>query len=222
MRQKKKNRRKPTWVYRTRRGLLVLPALAFAIYVWPNDAESEPESTQTESVQTTDRPYTIKESRAVEEDETVRYEYDVVVHGQPDVETLQAISHDVIDEVKYRDTFQAALIQYYDHEAYIGTDSPLGQAVFGPGGDWGLAGTVAPGDYEEMTFGWQLREKEWESQLSEEEVRVWRAWNDVYETKASDHPDIRSRVTRTISTKYGIDPEDVQQIVLKQNVWAAL
>ncbi|STO09556.1 hypothetical protein [Exiguobacterium aurantiacum] len=213
---------KPRWVYRLRRGLLFLPAIAFAIYAWP----SEPASEQTETVQTSeatnDVAYTIKERRAVEENDSLRYEYDVVVHGQPDVEALQAISHDVIDEVTARDTFQAALIQFYDHEAYIGTDSPLGQAVFGPGGDWGLAGTVEPGDYDEMSFGWQLREKEWDTQLSEDEVRVWRAWNDVYEEKDSDHPDIRSRVTRTISTKYGLEPEDVQHIVLKQNVWASL
>ncbi|MCC5892309.1 MAG: hypothetical protein JJU47_06800 [Exiguobacterium sp.] len=213
---------KPRWVYRLRRGLLFLPAVAFAIYAWPNESESE----QAETVQTTeatnDVAYTIEASRAVEEDGSLRYEYDVVVHGQPDVEALQAISHDVIDEVTMRDTFQAALIQFYDHEAYIGTVSPLGQAVFGPGGDWGLAGTVEPGDYDEMSFGWQLREKEWDTQLSEDEVRVWRAWNDVYEEKDSDHPDIRSRVTRTISSKYGLEPEDVQHIVLKQNVWAAL
>lgn len=215
-----KSKRKPKWVYRLRRGMLLVPIVAFAAYIWPDEPVQQANKTEQSSEHRA--PYTIEVSKPVHEDDSIRYEYDVVVHGRPDIETLQSISHEIVDEVTERDTFQAALIRFYDHEAYIGTDSPLGQAVFAPEGDWTLAGTAEPGAYEEMTFGWQLREKEWDAQLSENEVRVWQAWNKVYEANKSDDPDLKAKVTGSISTRYDIDPDKVQQIVLKQSVWAAL
>lgn len=221
---------KSKWTYRLRRGLLLLPFILLTIYIWPDKPAKEAEQIDTEgkTIEKSDQKnadrmaYTIESSLPTEKDGVTRYEYDVVVHGQPDMEMLQSISHEVIQEVKMNDTFQAALIHFYDYEAYIGTESPLGQAVFAPGGDWGLADTVDPGDYDEMSFGWQLREKEWDAQLSEEEVKVWQAWNTVYEQKKSDDPDVKSRVTQTISNDYDLDPETIQHIVLKQSVWAAL
>lgn len=217
-------KQKPKWVYRLRRALLFIPAIALTVYVWPHEpAEETTDETVTQAEATEDeRRYTIETRQAVTEDEAIRYTYDIVVHGQPDVETLQSISQDVMDEMTARDTFQAALLRFYDHEAYIGTESPLGEAVFAPGGDWSLADTVQPGAYEEMSFGWQLKEKEWDTQLSDEEARVWQAWNRVYEAEQSDDPDLKAKVTRTVSTKYDLNPETVQRIVLKQSVWAAL
>ncbi|UTT42862.1 hypothetical protein [Exiguobacterium aurantiacum] len=217
-------KRKPRWVYRLRRALLFIPAIVLTVYAWPHepaDEEIDDAAAQTDVTRETGR-YTIVARQAVKEDESVRYAYDVVVHGQPDVETLQSISHDVIDEVTARDTFQAALIRFYDHEAYVGTESPLGEAVFAPDGDWSLADMTEPGTYEDMTFGWQLIEKEWDAQLTDQEANVWEAWNRVYEAEQSDDPDLKAKVTRAISTKYDLNPETVQQIVLKQNVWAAL
>ncbi|EPE61027.1 hypothetical protein L479_02589 [Exiguobacterium sp. S17] len=215
-----KSKRKPKWVYRLRRALLLVPAIAFTAYVWPNDPPKQKDKTEQTSQH--EATYTIEASKPIHEDDAVRYEYDVVVHGRPDVETLQSISHDVMREVIEQDTFQAALIRFYDYEAYIGTDSPLGQAVYAPGGDWSLAETVEAGDYDDMVFGWQLREKEWTGQLSEGEVRVWEEWNKIYEAKQSNDPDLKAKVTRTISTKYDLEPEKVQHIVMKQSVWAAL
>jgi hypothetical protein len=211
-------------VYRLRRGLLFIPAIALTVYVWPHEpAEETPEETVTQAEATDDEQrYTIETRQAVTEDEAVRYTYDIVVHGQPDVETLQSISQDVMDEVTARDTFQAALLRFYDHAAYIGTEAPLGEAVFAPEGDWSLAETVQPGDYEEMMFGWQLKEKEWGTQLSDEEARVWQVWNRMYRDEQSDDPDLKAKVTRAVSTKYEMNPDTVQRIVLKQSVWAAL
>ena len=215
---------KPKWVYRLRRGLLFIPAIALTVYVWPHEpAEETTDDTFTQAEATEDEQrYTIEARQVVQEDNAVRYAYDIVVHGQPDVETLQSISQDVMDELTTRDTFQAALLRFYDHEAYIGTESPLGEVVYAPGGDWSLANTVQPGAYDEMTFGWQLKEKEWDTQLSDKEARVWQAWNRVYEARKSDDPDLKAKVTRMVSTKYDLHPETVHQIVLKQSVWAAL
>lgn len=216
-----KSKRKSKWVYHVRRSLLLVPVIAFIAYAWP-DAPTKQKVNTDQTSQHETSSYAIESSTPINGNDAIRYEYDVVVHGRPDVETLQSISHDVMDEVTERDTFQAALIRFYDHKAYIGTDSPLGQAVYAPGGDWTLAHTVDPGDYDDMVFGWQLREKEWTGQLSESEVRVWEEWNKVYVAKQSNDPDLKAKVTRTISTKYGLEPEKVQHIVLKQSVWAAL
>lgn len=217
-------KQKPKWVYRLRRGLLFIPAIALTVYVWPHEpAEETADDTVTQAEATEDEQrYTIEARQAVQEDNAVRYAYDIVVHGQPDVETLQSISQDVMDEVTTRDTFQAALLRFYDHEAYIGTESTLGEVVYAPEGDWSLANTVRAGAYDEMTFGWQLKEKEWDTQLSDKEARVWQAWNRIYEAEQTDDPDLKAKVTRMVSAKYDLQPETVQQIVLKQNVWAAL
>lgn len=218
-------KRKPKWVYRLRRGLLFIPAIALTVYAWPDEPANDGiDDAIAQTEETYDKgSYIIEARQPVHEDEAVRYAYDVVVHGQPDVEMLQSISQDVIDEVTARDTFQAALLRFYDHEAYVGTESPLGEAVFAPpDGDWSLADMAEPGAYEDMTFGWQLKEKEWDAQLTDKEARVWQAWNRVYEAEQSDDPDLKAKVTRTVSTKYDLNPETVQQIVLKQNVWAAL
>lgn len=217
-------KRKPRWVYRLRRSLLVIPIILVAVYSWPKEPSDQlmNESLEQTEIKHAATDYTIAARQRTSEDEFIRYTYDVIVHGQPDVEALQAISRNVMDEVTAHDTFQAALIRFYDHEAYIGTESPLGEAVFAPEGDWSLADTVQPGAYEEMTFGWQLKHKEWDAQLSAEEARVWKAWNRVYKAEQSDDPDLKAKVTRTISSKYDWDPETVQQIVLKQSVWATL
>lgn len=217
-------KQKPKWVYRLRRSLLFIPAIALTVYIWPHEPVEKASDETVPQAQATveETRYTIENREAMKEDETVRYTYDVVVHGQPDVETLQSISQDIIDEVTERDTFQAALLRFYDHKVYLGTESPLGEAVFAPQGDWSLADTVEPGFYEKMTFGWQLKEKEWDTQLSDEEARVWQAWNRIYEAEQSDDPDLKAKVTRIVSTKYDLNPELVQRIVLKQSVWAAL
>ncbi|WP_251126637.1 hypothetical protein [Exiguobacterium sp. s59] len=166
--------------------------------------------------------YTIEERSPVQDDGVTRYEYDVVVHGEPSTDELQSISHDVIDEVRQSDQFQAALLRFYDDAAYIGTDPTLGEAVFAPEGDYALADWVEPGQTDEMSFGWQLREKEWSTKLTDKEIQIWALWQEQYTKQDPDDPDVKSKVTRIVSNEYDLDPKAVQQVVLKQHVWAVL
>ncbi|MGA9467040.1 MAG: hypothetical protein WBV10_05400 [Exiguobacterium marinum] len=216
-----KKKRKANWVYQLRRLAVFLVPLGFAVWFWPQ--ESTP-TTQVKSEQASisEEIYTIEERTPIEEDGVTRYEYDVVVHGDRSTDELQSISHDVIDDVQQSDQFQAALLRFYDDAAYIGTEPPLGEAVFAPEGDYALADWVKPGQIDDMIFGWQLREKEWTTKLTDKEIQIWRSWQDQYTEQNPDDPDAKAKVTRVIATEYELDPKVVQQIVLKQHVWAAL
>ncbi|WP_214703583.1 MULTISPECIES: hypothetical protein [unclassified Exiguobacterium] len=216
-----KKKRKANWVYQLRRLAVFLVPLGLAVWFWPQ--ESTP-TTQLKSEQASisEEIYTIEERTPIEEDGVTRYEYDVVVHGERSTDELQSISHDVIDDVQQSDQFQAALLRFYDDAAYIGTEPPLGEAVFAPEGDYALADWVKPGQIDDMIFGWQLREKEWTTKLTDKEIQIWRSWQDQYTEQNPDDPDAKAKVTRVIATEYELDPKVVQQIVLKQHVWAAL
>ncbi|WP_214785499.1 hypothetical protein [Exiguobacterium sp. s183] len=216
-----KKKRKARWVYTFRRLIVFLVPLGCAIWFWPN--ESTPTTQlKSEQVSISEEIYTIEKRSPVVEDDVTRYEYDVVVHGEPSTDELQSISHDVIENVQQSDQFQAALLRFYDDAAYIGTEPPLGEAVFAPEGDYALADWVEPGQTDEMMFGWQLREKEWSTKLAEKEIQIWALWQEQYTKQDPDDPDVKSKVTRIVSNEYDLDPKMVQQIVLKQHVWAAL
>ncbi|WP_214746629.1 hypothetical protein [Exiguobacterium sp. s189] len=216
-----KKKRKARWVYTFRRLIVFLVPLGFVIWFWPN--ESTPTTQlKSEQVSISEEIYTIEKRTPVVEDGVTRYEYDVVVHGEPSTDELQSISHDVIEDVQQSDQFQAALLRFYDDAAYIGTEPPLGEAVFAPEGDYALADWVEPGQTDEMTFGWQLREKEWSTKLTEKEIQIWTLWQEQYTKQDPDDPDVKSKVTRIVSDEYDFDPKMVQQTVLKQHVWIAL
>ena len=200
---------------------MFLVPLGCAIWFWPN--ESTPTTQlKSEQVSISEEIYTIEKCTPDVENGVTRYEYDVVVHGEPSTDELQSISHDVIENVQQSDQFQAALLRFYDDAAYIGTEPPLGEAVFAPEGDYALADWVEPGQTDEMMFGWQLREKEWSTKLAEKEIQIWALWQEQYTKQDPDDPDVKSKVTRIVSSEYDLDPKIVQQIVLKQHVWAAL
>ena len=216
-----KKKRKARWVYAFRRLIVFIVPLGCAIWFWPT--ESTPTTQlKSEQVSISEEIYTIEKRIPVVEDGVTRYEYDVVVHGEPSTDELQSISHDVIEDVQQSDQFQAALLRFYDDAAYIGTEPPLGEAVFAPEGDYALADWVEPGQTDEMMFGWQLREKEWSTKLAEKEIQIWALWQEQYTKQDPDDPDVKSKVTRIVSNEYDLDPKMVQQIVLKQNIWAAL
>lgn len=216
-----KKKRKSNRVYQLRRLAVFLVPLGCAFWFWPQ--ESVPTTQlKAEQASISEEIYTIEERTPIEQDGVIRYEYDIVVHGNPSTDELQSVSHDVIDDVKQSDQFQAALLRFYDDAAYIGTEPPLGEAVFAPEGDYGLADWVEPGQTDEMMYGWQLREKEWTTKLSDTEIQIWRSWQDQYTKQNPDDPDAKAKVTRIIATEYELDPKVVQQIVLKQHVWAAL
>ncbi|MCT4785171.1 hypothetical protein ACFQO8_11100 [Exiguobacterium aestuarii] len=216
-----KKKRKANWVYTFRRLVVFLVPLGCALWFWPH--ESTPTTQlKSEHVSMSEEIYTIEERSPVQDDGVTRYVYDVVVHGEPSTDELQSISHDVIDEVRQSDQFQAALLRFYDDAAYIGTDPTLGEAVFAPEGDYALADWVEPGQTDEMSFGWQLREKEWSTKLTDKEIQIWALWQEQYTKQDPDDPDVKSKVTRIVSNEYDLDPKAVQQVVLKQHVWAVL
>lgn len=215
-----KKRKTPQSTYWMRRALVVLLPVGCVLFFWPKAEQAEPP--RTTQYEASSASYSIEEKSYDNDADMTRIVYDVVVQGEPDTEQLQSISHQVIDDVTATDQFQAALLRFYDDAAYIGTEPPLGEAVFAPNGDFSSGRTVALGDYDAMDYGWQLREKEWTTRLGPDEIKIWGAWHRLYEQLDSEDPDVNAKVTQRIATTYDLDPKAVQQIVLKQHVWQAL
>jgi len=79
---------------------------------------------------------------------TVRFAYKVVVPGDPTEGELQAVIEEVVEQAKDGQAFNALSIGLYGN---VDDDLPtLGIAELAPGGEWGAADTVDPGDYKEM------------------------------------------------------------------------
>ncbi|MBR3321505.1 MAG: hypothetical protein IKG04_06280, partial [Exiguobacterium sp.] len=103
-----KKKRKSNRVYRLRRLAVFLVPLGCAFWFWPQ--ESVPTTQlKAEQASISEEIYTIEERTPIEQDGVIRYEYDIVVHGNPSTDELQSVSYDVIDDVKQSDQFQAAL-----------------------------------------------------------------------------------------------------------------
>ena len=213
-------RKTPPSIYWMRRALVVLLPVGCVLFFWPKEEQAEPPRTTQHEASAAS--YSIAEKSYDNDADTTRIVYDVVVQGEPDTEQLQSISHQVIEDVTATDQFQAALLRFYDDAAYIGTEAPLGEAVFAPNGNFSSGHMVALGDYDAMDYGWQLREKEWTTRLGPDEIKIWGAWHRLYEQLDSKDPDVNAKVTQRIAATYDLDPKAVQQIILKQHVWQAL
>lgn len=117
----------------------------------------------------------------------------------------------LIEEAMLEKPFNAFAIYFYDYPEYVNRGTTLGTAVFAPGRDWTRANEVNPGDYYLMDYGWNMKEKNWSMQLTQEEVEVWNAWMN-FDLEFND-------INEMIAEEFNITPEEVEQIIKKQNDW---
>lgn len=159
-----------------------------------------------------------------------RFAWHVVLEEAATHEQLKAVAENAVDRAKGEVKFNAILIFMYDYAEFIGYGgNTLGKATFAPSGDWSQAASVDAGDYDRMSFSWELKEKDWSKQLTPEEVEVWAAWHEAIakvwasytEAELADietMPD-EKKITNQIAEEFGISPEEVDAVLLKQMFW---
>lgn len=164
--------------------------------------------------------YEIAEKNDIHLGNTKRYSWEVVVKEKVNVKQLEELSKKIIEIAKNEKPFNAIVIGFYDYEEYIGTGYTLGKIEYAPEGDWGKAGTVKTGEYDKMDYKYSLREKDWGKQLTREEVKVYKAWKDLFYEKdmGSELPD-EDEVINEIAKGFDIEAEEVNAILQKQIVW---
>lgn len=146
---------------------------------------------------------------------TIRYGYHVVVEGEPGIKDLEKISKEVIKEEKKDNKFNAITIQLYDYEEYIGNGYTLGKTTYAPNGNWEEANTTQTGEYKTMDYKLELREKDWDKQLTKEEVKIYKSWKDLYKDEMTEED-----TTKEVSERFNISEEEVNNIIVKQYAWA--
>lgn len=148
--------------------------------------------------------------------EIKRYTWHIVVNGKVTKEYLENISKEIIEIAKKDSPFNAMVIGFYDYEEYIGYGYTLGKTTYAPYGDLAKANTVTTGEYEKMDYNFELREKDWSKQLSADEIKVYKAWQDLAWNNFELDDD---EVTKKIAREFKVTTKDVDNILIKSVSW---
>jgi len=148
--------------------------------------------------------------------EVKRYTYHVVINEEGGIEELQETSKKVVEQAKEEIEFNALDIGFYDYEEYVNTGYVLGKSRYVPHGDWDKAMEVETGEYENFQFVWDLREKKWAAQLTQEEVEIWKEFDDLL----WEEPEIdEDTIKELVSENFNITVEEVEDILSKERTW---
>ncbi len=96
-----------------------------------------------------------------EVDHSVRaFIWEIVINEPATVEQLELLSSVILEEAMIGELFNVISINYYDDPDDVGMLPALGSATFGPGGEWERANEVETGQYDQMSFGFTLQQKD--------------------------------------------------------------
>ncbi|WP_145993171.1 DUF4875 domain-containing protein [Tepidibacter mesophilus] len=173
-----------------------------------------------------DVSYTIEKAEDISIAGAKRYSLDVVVSKEVSVEQLQEISKKVIEDYKKENKFNAIVVGFYDYKEYIGNGYSLGKTEFAPEGDWSKAMEVSTGDYSSMDYNFDLMKKDWSKKLTQDEVTVWKQWNEEY-TKVNDElmgknsTDLpnEDKISQEIAKQNNLTKDQVDEILMKKSTW---
>ncbi len=108
-----------------------------------------------------------------------RLSFDLVIKEEVNSEELKELTKKIVEKVKTEFYFNAMNINIYDYKEYIGGAYTLGKVVFAPHGEWSKANSVRTGEYEKMSFAWDIKEKNWDKKLSPKEAEIWGYFDDL-------------------------------------------
>ena len=160
--------------------------------------------------------YRVVEKADVSLGNVKRYDWHIVVNEQVNVEQLKEIAKQVVEKAKGDKDFNALSIGFYDYEEFIGHGYVLGSVKYAPEGDWSKAFTVEAGQYENMDFNYELREKDWSKQLTKEEAEIYGAWH-----KEKDfYPDLsETEISEKVGERFNLSGDEVYSIIWKHSTW---
>jgi hypothetical protein len=159
--------------------------------------------------------YTIIDDELNLYDDVFRYNYHIVVKGEPGVKQLKKIAQKVTEKAKDDKNFNALRISFYDRKEYVGHGITLGNVIFALNGDWGEAQNVVSGDYDVMEFKYNLLEKDWSKKLTNQEVEIW----SYYKKYSESTNQSQDEIFETAAKKFNMTAVEVKDIVFKKVFW---
>ena len=191
-------------------------AVIFIFLIVPIDSEED---------QSNLPQYNIYSQEDLSFDGVIRYQYNVVVSEKVNVEQLKDIAQEVVEDAKQENEFNALVVGFYDYPEYVGYGFTLGKVTYAPEGDWVKADTVTSGQYSNMDYDYELLSKNWDKQLTADEIAIYSAWNILYDEKVAllvDSLELVDEdiVDQEIADEFDITTEDVNEILLKSVIWA--
>ena len=152
-----------------------------------------------------------------------RFEWHIVVKEPVSIKQLEELSKQIVEEAKEEEEFNALSIGFYDYPEYVGYGYTLGKTEYAPEGDWSKADTVQTGEYDKMDYKFDLMEKDWSKQLTQDEVTIFSEWNKLYQSKVTEAAlPIENEIDEEIAKSFNIDSSKVTEALLKQVNWTFL
>lgn len=149
-----------------------------------------------------------------------RYSLDVVVKEMVTEEELKDLAEKIVEDMKKENKFNAISIGFYDYKEYVGLGYTLGGVDYAPNGQWSDADTVSAGQYKTMEYNYNVREKDWDKQLTKEEVLIYKEAHDNYHNKAIEDPDTEEDdAYKEVAEKHNMTLEEVKDTMYKQVEW---
>jgi len=147
---------------------------------------------------------------------TKRYSVNVITKTL-DYEAIKQVGIAVVEKYKQEKSFNAISVFINDHVEFVGHGYSLGRVIYAPNGEWGKAMEVNTGEYSKMQYQFDIKNKQSENQLTDEEANIIKQWND---TQAKlNHPLDEQLTIDSVAMQNGISPDQVQSIMRKFIMW---
>jgi hypothetical protein len=217
----KRNRKK---VFLTYFSLIVISIIGFSMTMDTNRVVKNSSSTQqtnTDSMMKSIIKYEIVDFKVKNRSTFTNYTYKVVVKESANVEQLKEVCKSVLEDAKKKGEFNAVTILLADSPVYFEySGSTLGKATFSVEGDTSKAKTIKAGEYDKMSFSWELKEKDWATKLSSEELKVWESWMKARKLARDSGLTLpEDNTNEEIAKQFNLTPEQVNAILKKKSIW---
>jgi hypothetical protein len=173
-----------------------------------------------------------------------RFTIYVVIDEPVSTSQLKQISRNIVEETKrltiwdknyHQYQFNALVIGFNDYEEFIGDSYTLGSVIYAPEGKLVKASTVMTGDYKNMSFDWDLLEKDWTKRPNEREVKIYKTQEELYWNTMDKNPHLRDitcpeklrkiedelweKTKDKVAIKFNITSKQVGEIYTKVSSW---
>lgn len=184
--------------------------------------KEEAASTRTPAQEKIDvsHDYKIVKTEEISFGNVKRYQIDVVTDSSDGL-ALKQISGKVIEEFKTKKRFNAVVVFFYDYEEFIGHGYTLAKTTYAPYGKWENAMDVSTGDYKNMEFSFEIKQKNLEYKLTPDEATIVKQWYEAYtllDTNPNELVEDKT-VSAYVAKQNNISSDQVNEILNRWLMW---
>ena len=131
------------------------------------------------------------------------------------------ISRNIIEEFKSQKRFNAVVVFFYDYEEFIGHGYTLAKTTYAPYGKWEKAMDVPTGDYKNMEFLFEIKQKNLEYKLTPDEAAIVKQWHEAYTLLDTDPNRLveEETVSAYVAKQNNTSSDQVNDILNKWLMW---